>query len=135
MKLIFIIIQDVDKKKVSSKLSAAGHRVTMINSSGGFLKSGNTTLLIGAADDHVDEIISIVKENSKKRKRSIDPSFVPGFDFSYADTGLNSTAGMDMAGSANVNAGINYEEGGYSYNVYDIEVDIGGATIFVLGCN
>ncbi len=59
MKLIIAIIHERDKHKVSDALLQAGHKFTNIATTGGFLRDGNCTLLIGADDDKVDEIISI----------------------------------------------------------------------------
>jgi len=46
MKLILAIVSDEDGQKVMDELSEHGFGVTKLCSSGGFLKSGNTTLLI-----------------------------------------------------------------------------------------
>ena len=43
-------------------------RVTKLASTGGFLKSGNTTLLIGVEDEKIDEVIKIIEENCKTRE-------------------------------------------------------------------
>ena len=46
MKLIFAIVQDEDSPRLMAELNNSGYRVTKLNSSGGFLRSGNTTLMI-----------------------------------------------------------------------------------------
>lgn len=43
-------------------------RVTKLSSSGGFLNSGNTTLLIGSEEDEMDQVINLIKENCKATK-------------------------------------------------------------------
>lgn len=63
MKLIIAIIQDSDNEAVSGGLTSAGYRVTRTASTGGFLRRGNTTLLIGTEDERVDEAIQIIKDN------------------------------------------------------------------------
>lgn len=63
MKLIITILRDVDTDSVSQALISASFRVTRIASTGGFLRRGSTTLMIGVADEKVDEAIEIVRKN------------------------------------------------------------------------
>ncbi len=63
MKLIIAIVRDVDNEPVSHALTAADYRVTAIASTGGFLRRGNTTLLIGLEDDQVEDALRILREN------------------------------------------------------------------------
>lgn len=74
MKLLIAIVQDQDAGKVMNALNKDGFMVTKLSSTGGFLKAGNTTLLIGAEDKHVDEILQIIESRSKHRKQVIDSS-------------------------------------------------------------
>lgn len=60
MKLIIAIIHERDRQKAGDALLQAGHKFTVVASTGGFLRDGNTTLLIGAPSEQVDEIIEIV---------------------------------------------------------------------------
>ena len=71
MKLVIAMINNDDSVTVSDKLTAAGFFATKLATSGGFLKSGNTTFLVGTEDDRVDTVIDIVKENSRKRTKVI----------------------------------------------------------------
>lgn len=68
MKLIIAIVQDQDAISLIDDLTEERYRVTKLASTGGFLKSGNTTLLMGVEDEEVDEIISIVDRNCKTRE-------------------------------------------------------------------
>ncbi|HHV27076.1 cyclic-di-AMP receptor [Anaerosalibacter bizertensis] len=61
MKLIISIVQDKDVAKVVKALMDKKYRVTKLASTGGFLKAGNTTLLIGVEDEKVDEVIDTIK--------------------------------------------------------------------------
>ena len=61
MKLIIAIIRDIDKDPVSNSLIEAGFRVTQVSSTGGFLRRGSSTLMIGVDDDKVDEALGIVR--------------------------------------------------------------------------
>ena len=68
MKLIVAIVQDQDAISLIDDLTEKNHRVTKLASTGGFLKSGNTTLLIGVEEEDIDEVISIVDRNCKTRE-------------------------------------------------------------------
>ncbi|MDR7869679.1 MAG: cyclic-di-AMP receptor [Tissierellaceae bacterium] len=68
MKLIVAIVQDQDAISLVDDLTEKNHRVTKLASTGGFLKSGNTTLLIGVEEDEVDDVIDIVDRNCKTRE-------------------------------------------------------------------
>ncbi|MBP3652308.1 MAG: cyclic-di-AMP receptor, partial [Clostridia bacterium] len=54
MKLIIAIVQDEDASRLVSKLMAEGFGATKLATTGGFLRSGNTTLLTGVDDDKLD---------------------------------------------------------------------------------
>lgn len=69
MKLLFAIIQNEDTKKLIRALNGAGFSVTKISSTGGFLQGGNTTVMAGVEDEQVDDILNIIKAESKVRKR------------------------------------------------------------------
>ncbi len=66
MKLIITIIPDSATDSVSLALTSQKFRVTQIASTGGFLRKGNSTLLIGVDDEQVEEALSILRENVKK---------------------------------------------------------------------
>ena len=63
MKLIIAIIRDIDDDKVTQALTSAAFRVTCIASTGGFLRHGNNTLLIGLDDEKVEQAIQILYNN------------------------------------------------------------------------
>jgi uncharacterized protein YaaQ len=64
MKMILAIIRDEDNELVSKGLVDAGFRVTRIASTGGFLRRGSSTLIIGVDDEKVDEAIQVLKNNT-----------------------------------------------------------------------
>lgn len=80
MKLIIAIVQDQDAISLIDDLTEKNYRVTKLASTGGFLKSGNTTLLMGVEEDYVNEVISIVDRNCKTREitTSLLNTTVPG---------------------------------------------------------
>lgn len=68
MKLIIAIIKDEDNDRVSNKLTDSGFRVTFIASTGGFLRSGRSTLLIGVDEEKVEQALMILRENCTPSK-------------------------------------------------------------------
>ncbi len=68
MKLIVAIINNDDANAVMSNLTESGFSATKLNTSGGFLRAGNVTLLVGVEKSRVDEAVNIIGENSRQRK-------------------------------------------------------------------
>ena len=62
MKLILAIVRDTDAEVMVSRLVAQGYRVTRIASSGGFLRKGSVTLVIGVEAEKVQSVIDLLKE-------------------------------------------------------------------------
>jgi uncharacterized protein YaaQ len=67
MKLIVAIVQDQDAPSLVDDLTDNEFSVTKLASTGGFLKTGNTTLLIGVEDEKVDNVLKIIDNNCKTR--------------------------------------------------------------------
>ncbi|MEW5938848.1 MAG: cyclic-di-AMP receptor [Chloroflexota bacterium] len=61
MKMIIVIVKDNDADKLTQALTAENFRVTRIASTGGFLRSGVVTLLIGVEDENVDAAIGVMR--------------------------------------------------------------------------
>lgn len=74
MKMIIVIIKDTEADALTRALTSAEYRVTRIASTGGFLRSGVDTLLIGVKDERVDSAITLVHETvaltGSKEKRA-----------------------------------------------------------------
>jgi uncharacterized protein YaaQ len=70
MKLIIAIIKDEDTDNVSRALTKQDFRVTFIASTGGFLRSGRSTLMIGVEDEQVATALDLVRKNCKKPDKS-----------------------------------------------------------------
>jgi len=62
MKLVIAIVRDVDAGAVTEQLITHGHHVTQVASTGGFLRRGNVTLLIGVEEQHVQPVIDTFRE-------------------------------------------------------------------------
>lgn len=63
MKLIYAIIHEKDSQDVIETLIKQGHTVTRMASTGGFLRFGNITLLIGVEAEKVAEVMTLLKEH------------------------------------------------------------------------
>lgn len=99
MKLIIAIVSNDDNAAVTGALTENGFSVTRLSTTGGFLRAGNTTLLVGTEDSKVDEAIELIKSESKKRTEIVPAAAT--FD-------------------------------AHHYAAYPVEVQVGGATIFVV---
>ena len=101
MKLVIAVVQGDDAEPTVAALNAAGITSTRISSSGGFLRQGNVTLLIGLEEARVPEALAIIRENCRERSRYLTP--VPPL-----------------------------AEPGEFLIAYSVEVQVGGATVFVV---
>jgi uncharacterized protein YaaQ len=61
MKLAVFVIDDARIDAAVDALVAQGFRVTRLASTGGFLRRGNTTLLVGLDESEVDRAKSVVQ--------------------------------------------------------------------------
>ncbi len=101
MKLILAVLQDKDSSRLSDALGNMDFKTTKLSTTGGFLKEGNTTFMIGCNDDAVDDALEIIRDNCSQREQMVAPI-------------------SPMGGNAD------------SYIPRPINVEVGGATVFVL---
>ena len=73
MKMIVAIVQDEDSSRLISALMNDGFGVTKLATTGGFLRAGNTTLLVGVDDNRFDTAMGIIEQVCKCRKQ-VSPS-------------------------------------------------------------
>ena len=71
MKLITAVISKKDSDEVCQALAEGGFYFTKMATSGGFLSSGNTTLLIGTEADKVKSAVSIIRAHCSKRVENV----------------------------------------------------------------
>jgi uncharacterized protein YaaQ len=84
MKLIIAIVQDEDAGRLVSSLMSDGYGVTKLATTGGFLRAGNTTLLVGVADDKLQGAMGVIEKICKSRKQiATSPSPVAGSSGMY----------------------------------------------------
>ncbi len=62
MKLMFVIVRDTDAGDVVQALVENKYRVTRVASTGGFLRRGNVTLMIGVEGEKVEAVIDLLRE-------------------------------------------------------------------------
>ena len=101
MKLVTAIVHNEDAATLVDALLEKEYRATRFNSSGGFLKQGNATILVGVEDDQVDAVLELISANCHSRKQFVNP--MPPI-----------------------------MEPGEFYMPYPVEVEVGGATVFVV---
>jgi uncharacterized protein YaaQ len=73
MKLIVAIVQREDSDNLLDKLIGAGYRATLISTTGGFLRKGNATVLVGVEDDKIPGVTRIIQANCSARKQYVTP--------------------------------------------------------------
>ncbi|CAH1228945.1 MULTISPECIES: cyclic-di-AMP receptor [Paenibacillus] len=73
MKLVVAVVQDKDSNRLSNALIKEGFRATKLASTGGFLRAGNTTFMIGTEDDRVQEVMQVIRANCKIREQLVTP--------------------------------------------------------------
>jgi len=101
VKLIFAIVHNEDAGALVDALLEHEYRTTRLQSSGGFLKQSNATIIIGVEDDKVADVMAIVRETCTSRTQIVNP--MPPI-----------------------------MEPGEFFLPYPLEVEVGGATVFVL---
>lgn len=101
MKLIVAIVQKEDAGSLIDVLTKKEYRVTRINTAGGFLKSGNATILVGVEDAMVEDVLGVIEATCISRIEVVNP--IPPI-----------------------------MEPGEFFLPHPMEVQVGGATVFVL---
>ncbi len=74
-KLVIAIVQDEDATSLSDALVAQGFRATRINTVGGFLRKGNSSLLIGVDDRQVPLVLALIRQMCRTRMAFLTASY------------------------------------------------------------
>lgn len=61
MKMIILILKDSDADEVTQALTADQYRVTRVASTGGLLRSGVVTLLLGVLDERMEACLELIR--------------------------------------------------------------------------
>ncbi len=99
MKLVVAIVSSDDANKVQKALVKEKFFSTRLSTTGGFLRAGNVTFMIGINDEKIPKALEIIEKYSKKRSKLVPNTIVNEFG---------------------------------SFTALPIEVEVGGATVFVL---
>ena len=100
IKLVLAIVQEEDADAVSASLLAEQFSLTRTNTSGGFLREGNVSFMLGVPENRLGQLLSIVRRTCVTRTQYVNP--LPPI-----------------------------MEPGEFYMPYPVEVQVGGATVFV----
>jgi len=73
MKMIISIINRDDRNALTSALMDAGYQATVVGTTGGFLRQGNATLLIGVEDEKVQGALDLIEKNCHTRTVFMTP--------------------------------------------------------------
>ena len=101
-KIRYAIVSSDDGNRVTEVLNEHQYMVTKLATTGGFLKKGNCTLMIGTEADKIDHAIDLIKETCGKRQKI--------------------TCNVPAPNISSISAG---------YMMMPMTVELGGATIFV----
>jgi uncharacterized protein YaaQ len=71
-KLIIAVVQNEDADAVVDALLEEEFRATRLASTGGFLRRGNTTLMIGADEDQVERVLDLIRQNARSASEPVD---------------------------------------------------------------
>ncbi len=72
VKLLICIVHNRDKGKIVDELVRAGFKFTIIGSTGGFLREGNTTFLIGVEEEELPAVLKLISQNCKTREQLVN---------------------------------------------------------------
>lgn len=106
-KMIIAILQNDNYHKVISDLNRHGYGVTVLHSSGGFLKKSNATIMIGVNHEHLDDALELLKKYGERTE----------VEYKMATT----TAGMSVPAFAVAPVAIPVHVGGIVIFVLDVE--------------
>jgi uncharacterized protein YaaQ len=101
VKLVVAIVHSEDAGLLVDALLEREFRATRLHSSGGFLKQSNATVMVGVAEDQVEDVMAIIRDTCTSRTQVVNP--MPPI-----------------------------MEPGEFFMPYPLEVEVGGATVFVV---
>jgi len=65
MKMILAILEDSDSNAVMKTLHESGFPMSFIDSTGGLLRRGTSTLITGVNDNQVDNVINLINQECR----------------------------------------------------------------------
>jgi uncharacterized protein YaaQ len=79
MKLLVAVIHKDDSPGVLDELAARGYPFTRLSTTGGFLRTGNDTLLLGLEEEQVPPVLALLGQHCSVRKQFVDAGQSPFF--------------------------------------------------------
>jgi uncharacterized protein YaaQ len=65
VKLVVVVLSNAQTDDTVGALLQKGHRVTRLSTTGGLLRQGNTTLMVGTEDTNVEAVLETVREQAQ----------------------------------------------------------------------
>ena len=104
MKLIVVIAQNDDADTLTDVLTHAEFRATRLASTGGFLRQGNTTIILGVENEQVDRVLALIgsvsqverpepRRNNGKNQQSVQSTAEALLTAATLDPGARQQAG------------------------------------------
>ncbi|MEA2621378.1 MAG: hypothetical protein QOH61_288 [Chloroflexota bacterium] len=85
-KLVICFVHRDDASRVVSALRESDLRVTELRSEGGFLRAGNSTLMLGVEDDQLPLALSVIDRNCQRRTEQVPVELLGGMDPAWLPT-------------------------------------------------
>ena len=85
-KLMVCFVHRDDANRVVSALQESELRVTELRSEGGFLRAGNSTLLLGVEDEQVALALGVIDRNCQRRTEQVPVDLIGGMDVAWIPT-------------------------------------------------
>ena len=73
MKLVIAIVHSEDAGALVDALTDKEYRVTRLQSTGGFLKQSNASVLVGVEEAQVEDVMAVIRETCHARQQFINP--------------------------------------------------------------
>ena len=105
--MILSIVQGNDGDEAIRELNEHGYNVTLLSTTGGFLRRKSTTLLIGTEEEKLQEVLDLLKTTAGRRK-------ITEFQ---TTTGYPDGSGLAMSSAS---------------HAVPVETEVGGAVVFVM---
>lgn len=96
MKLVIAFVHSDDAGALLTKLQRSNIPSTALESRGGFLRRGNSTILTAVEEHQVERVLSILRETCKPRTEQVDTAFASG---SLESLGLPGTTEVPVGGA------------------------------------
>ncbi len=73
IKLVLAIVQEKDAGRLIDAITEDGIQATMLASTGGFLREGNSTILVGIEDHQLTQVLATIQKCCQRREQYVSP--------------------------------------------------------------